>query len=137
MRAALGVALEWRDVLAPLVPGCPALLEVDTTNLDERWMRGRSYPEVRVMLARADGASVIFGYGRPVDSKMKRVDAHTKAGVLRKILAKRPGLEGLVAGDLRLAIRWEDYLQPRGPGVPDPDGPWSDLEQLFERSKGR
>lgn len=137
VHAAVGVALEWRDVLAPLVPDCPPLVEVDTTNLDERWMRGRSYPEVRVKVARADGEPVIFGYGRPVDSRLPRVAVHTKATVLTKILAQKPRLAGLVAGDLRFANRWADYLQPRGPGVPDPDGPWSDLERLFAPENGK
>lgn len=135
--AAIGVALEWRDVLAPRVPDCPRLLEVDTTNLGERWMRGRSYPEVRIKLARNDGAPVIFAYGRPVDSELPRVDVVTKAAVLCNILARHPGLAGLVAGDLRLINRWADYLQPRGQGVPDPDGAWSDLEQLFAPPTGR
>ncbi|MCA8947896.1 MAG: FtsQ-type POTRA domain-containing protein [Planctomycetes bacterium] len=129
--AAIGIALEWRDELEPVVPDCPRLLEIDTTNLGERWMRGRSYPEVRVKLARDDGLAVICGYGRPVDSPLPRVATATKATVLTRILAKKPALRGLVAADLRFVNRWADYLQPREPGVPDPDGPWSDLEQLF------
>lgn len=135
--AAVGVAVEWRDVLAPLVEGCPELLEVDTTNLGERWMRGRSYPEIRVKLARSDGEPVIFSYGRPIDSQFPRVDVRTKASVLGAILEAKPGLAGLVAGDLRLVNRWAAYLQPRGPDTPDPDGPWSDLEKLFEPPSGR
>ncbi|MCR9248204.1 MAG: hypothetical protein NXI31_24505 [bacterium] len=130
--AAVSIAAEWRDTLAPLVPDCPRLLEVDTTNLGERWMRGRAYPEVRVTLARADGHPVIFGYGRPVESELPRVAVRTKATVLTRVLARHPGLAGLVAGDLRFINRWADYLQPRDPGVPDPDGPWSDLERMFE-----
>lgn len=129
---AVGIALEWRDELAPLVPAAPRLLEIDTTNLGERWMRGRSYPEVRIKLARADGQPVIFGYGRPVDAELPRVSVATKATVLANILAKHPALVGLVAGDLRFVNRWADYLQPRGPGVPDPDGPWSNLERLSQ-----
>lgn len=128
VRAAAAVAVEWRDELAPLVPGCPALLEVDATNLGEKWMRGRGYPEIRVRLRRDDGAGVIFAYDRPVDSLLQRVPVRTKATVLGKVLAKYPGLRGLIAGDLRLANRWADYLQPRGPGVPDPDGPWNELD---------
>ena len=124
----VAVAVEWRDELAPLVPGCPELLEVDATNLGEHWMRGRGYPEIRVKLRRDDGAGVIFAYDRPVDSILPRVPVRTKATVLSKVLAKHPRLSGLITGDLRLANRWADFLQPRGPGVPDPDGPWSDLD---------
>jgi hypothetical protein len=126
--AAAAIAIEWRDEFAPLVSGCPALLEVDTTNLGEKWMRGRGYPEVRVKLRREDGAPVIFMYDRPVDSPFPRVPVATKAAVLAKVLTKHPGLRGLIAGDLRLQNRWADYLQPRDAGVPDPDGPWNALE---------
>lgn len=128
VRTAAAIAVEWRDAVAPLVPGCPALVEVDATNLGERWLRGPSYPDIRIKLRRADGGTVIFAYGRPVDSASPRVAPRTKAVVLTNILAKYPGLEGLVAGDLRLLRRWADYLQPREPGVRDPIGPWSELD---------
>jgi hypothetical protein len=127
VRVAAGIVVEWNERLAPLVAGCPQLLEVDTTNIGERWLRGPRYPEVRVKLARSDGAGVTFAYGRPVDSPAPRVPVHTKATVLAKILAQHPGLDGLVAGDLRFARRWADYLQPRPAGVRDPTGPWSEL----------
>lgn len=125
VRAAVGIALEWRDELAPKVRNCPPLLEVDTTNLGEKWMRGPSYPEVRVKLARSDGAGVVFAYDRPVDSPLSRVPVDTKAGVLKNVLEKHPKLDGLVAGDLRMARRWADYLQPRPAGVRDPNEPWT------------
>jgi hypothetical protein len=123
--AAVAIALEWRDQLVPLVPGCPRLLEVDTTNLGEQWLRGPSYPEVRVQVARSDGVGVVLNYDRPVDSPLPRLPVATKAGVLVKILARHPGLTGLVAGDLRFARRWADYLQPRPAGVRDPHEPWN------------
>lgn len=125
VRAAAGIAVEWRDELAPLVVGCPPLVEVDTTNLGERWLRGPSYPEVRVKLARRDGAAVVFAYDRPVDSPLPRVPVTTKAEVLTKILERHPRLDGLVAGDLRLSRRWADYLQPRAAGLRDPNEPWN------------
>ncbi len=125
VRAAVGIALEWRDGLAPLVRNCPTLVEVDTTNLGEKWMRGPNNPEVRVRLARGDGASVLFNYDRPVDSPLVRVPVETKAGVLKQVLERHPKLDGLVAGDLRMARRWADYLQPRPPGVRDPNEPWN------------
>ncbi|MBX3462546.1 MAG: hypothetical protein KF830_05215 [Planctomycetes bacterium] len=128
VRAAAAIAVEWRDAVAPLVAGCPALVEIDATNLGERWLRGPSYPEIRVKLRRADGGTVSFAYGRPVDSPLPRVPVATKAGVLTKVLERHPGLVGLVAGDLRLARRWADYLQPRAAGLLDPLGPWSTLQ---------
>jgi hypothetical protein len=131
VRAAAGVAVEWRDELAPLVAGCPTLLEVDTTNLGERWLRGPSYPEVRVKLRRRDGGGVVFAYDRPVDSPLLRVPVATKAKVLELILERHPQLEGLVAGDLRLRNRWADYLQPRAAGLHDPNEPWN--EQVVPR----
>ncbi|MCA8965307.1 MAG: FtsQ-type POTRA domain-containing protein [Planctomycetes bacterium] len=129
VRVAASIAVEWRDQVAPLVPGCPRLVEVDSTNLGERWLRGPAYPEVRVKLARQDGQVATFAYGRPVDSVLPRVSVRTKAQVLSNILAKRPGLNGLLFADLRLARRWADYLQPRDPGTPDPLGPWSELDR--------
>jgi hypothetical protein len=127
VRAAAAIAVEWRDELAPLVRGCPRLLEVDTTNLGEKWMVGPHYPEVRVKVARRDGAGVVFAYDRPVDSPLLRVPVKTKAQVLNSVLARHPGLDGLVAGDLRFAVRWADWLQPRGPGIHDPAGNWNEL----------
>ncbi|MGE3173209.1 MAG: hypothetical protein AB7O97_11345 [Planctomycetota bacterium] len=111
--AAAAIAVQWRDELAPLVPGCPRLLEVDTTNLGLRWVRSPEYPEVRVMLARDDGAPVVFGYGRPVDAPLPCVPIETKAKVLRAVLDEHPRLGGLVAGDLRFELRWRSWLQPR------------------------
>lgn len=128
VRAAVGIAIEWRDELAPLVQDCPGLLEIDATNLGERWLRGPGYPEIRVKLARADGEGVVFAYDRPVDSPLPRVPVATKARVLSQVLQKHPGLAGLVAGDLRLSRRWEDYLQPRAPGKRDPNEPWTALQ---------
>ena len=127
VRCAAAIACEWRDELAPLVADCPMLLEIDASNLGERWLVGPEYPELRVVLRRADGARVVFAYGRPVDTMLPRVPVRTKATVLGKVLQQHPGLQGLVAGDLRLANRWADYLQPREQGVPSPYGPWSDL----------
>ena len=124
------IAKEWRERLAPLVADCPQLLEIDATNLGERWIRGPEYPEVRVHLRRVDGMPVRFGYGRPVHSSMDRVPVSRKAEVLNKILAKHEGLEELTGGDLRFARRWADYLQPRKPGAPDPNGPWRELMPL-------
>lgn len=120
--AAAAVAVEWRDELAPLVPSCPRLIEVDATNLGERWLVGPRYPEIRVKLLRNDGAAVVFSYDRPPGSALPRVPVATKAAVLRQILAAHPGLAGLVAGELRFQVRWQDWLQPRRPGVADPVG---------------
>ena len=126
--AAAQVVEEWRREVAPLVRDCPRLVEVDATNLGERWIVGVQYPEIRVVLARDDGELVSFAYGRPPDSPLPRVPARTKALVLDNIVRERPGLAGLVAGELRLARRWKDYLQPRDPRLPDPVGEWSKLD---------
>lgn len=121
--AAAAVAVEWRDEIAPLVPQCPDLLEVDANNLGERWISHPRYPEVRVFLRRADGEPVRFGYDRGPDSKRARVPAKDKAEVLRAVLAKYPGLAGLSAGDLRFLVRWDNWLQPRKGR--DPAEPWA------------
>lgn len=131
VRAGAMVAAEWRDEIAPQVRDCPTLLEIDATNLGERWLRGVQYPEVRVVLARGDGEAVSFLFGRPPESNLPRVPASTKATVLSKVLASHPGLEGLTAGDLRLSRRWADYLQPRAPNLPDPIQHWRDLDEQF------
>lgn len=125
VRAAAAVAVEWRDEIAPLVPACPELLEVDATNLGEKYVRLPSVAELRVKLRRVDGAGVVFAYDRPVDSALVRVPATTKAQVLTNILGRHPGLGGLVAGDLRFRRRWADYLQPRPQGVRDPNEHWN------------
>ncbi len=76
---------------------------------------------------RGVGLPVVFGDGRPVDSPLNRVPVRRKAEVLEQILKRHENLEELVAGDLRFSRRWADYLQPRKPGVPDPNGPWKEL----------
>lgn len=125
--AAAAIVKEWTEELAPLVDACPTLLEVDAINLGERYIPHPEYPEIRVILKRLDGQPVLFGYGRPVHSSFARVPVRSKANVLNGILFAHQGLTGLVAGDLRFARRWADYLQPRAPSAPDPFGPWSQL----------
>lgn len=129
VRAAAAIVGEWHAEVAPLVADCPSLLEVDATNLGERFARLPGLPEIRVVLRRGDGAGVGFAYDRPVDSPMVRVPAATKAAVLTSILGKHPRLDGLIAGDLRFRKRWADYLQPRASGMRDPFGPWQASEQ--------
>jgi hypothetical protein len=124
--AAAQVAVEWREQVAPLVPGCPALIEVDANNLGERWLLGPRHPEIRVVLRSAQGTPVVFAYDRPVNASLPRVPHATKAVVLRAILQEHQGLQGLTGGDLRLPVRWRDWLLPR-PG-PDPSGPFPDPE---------
>lgn len=133
VRAAAAIVGEWHAEVAPLVADCPTLLEVDATNLGERFARLPGLPEIRVVLRRGDGAGVGFAYDRPVDSPMVRVPAATKAAVLTSILGKHPRLDGLIAGDLRFRKRWADYLQPRASGVRDPFGPWQSTEPTTGR----
>lgn len=115
VRAAAAVAHEWRSELAAAVPEAPALLEVDATNLGYRFLADRRWSEVRVGLARDDGAVVWFDYDHPPDSPLPRVPSSDKAAVLRAILAAHPGLRGLERGDLRMVNRWRDWLRPRPP----------------------
>jgi hypothetical protein len=96
--AAAAIAVQWRDEIEPAVPGCP---------------RSAEYPEVRVVLARGDGAPVVFGYGRPVGAALPCVPCAQKARVLNAILREFPALQGLSAGDLRFELRWRSWLQPR------------------------
>jgi hypothetical protein len=119
--AAAKIAVEWREQVAPLVPGCPELVEVDANNLGERWLLGPRHPEIRVGLRSGTGTAV-FAYDRPVDAALPRIPHATKAMVLRAILAEHPGLSGLTGGDLRLPVRWRDWLLPRA--GPDPAGPF-------------
>jgi hypothetical protein len=129
VRAAVAIVLEWGQEVAPQVAACPPLLEVDAMNLGEHWVRGPTFPEIRIKLLRRDGAGVVFGYDRPVDSTLPRVPTATKAAVINSILKQHPGLDGLVAGDLRFSRRWADYLQPRPTGMLDPNEPWNELMQ--------
>lgn len=133
VRAAAMIVAEWNAEVAPLVAECPTLLEVDATNLGERFARLPGLPEIRIVLRRGDGAGVGFAYDRPVDSPMVRVPAATKAAVLTSILGAHPRLDGLVAGDLRFRKRWADYLQPRANNVRDPFGPWHAAEAPTRR----
>lgn len=113
VRAAAGVAAEWRDQLVPRVPAAPALVEVDAANLRYRLLGEGRWSEVRVGLRRGDGETVYLAYDHPPGSAAPRVPIATKARVLGAILAEHPGLGGLVAGDLRFANRWRDWLVPR------------------------
>lgn len=121
--AAAAVAVEWRDELAPRVAGCPALLEIDATNLGGGYVTHPHYPDIRIALRRSDGAKVVFAYGYPPDSELPRVPVADKAGVLHAILAAHPGLDGLLGGDLRFTNCWENWLQPWTGS--DPAGPWN------------
>jgi hypothetical protein len=122
VQAAAAVAVEWRDAIAPLVSGCPMLLEVDATNLGYRFISHPRYPEIRVALQNAAGEAVWFGYDRAPTSTKPRVPAAVKAQILQQILHKYPALTGLTGGDLRFQLTWEKWLLP-APGR-DPVGPW-------------
>ncbi|MCC6670806.1 MAG: hypothetical protein IT458_07090 [Planctomycetes bacterium] len=114
--AAAAVAVEYREVIAPLVPGAPALVEVDATNLGYRYLRSRdTYSEVEIALRRADGGAAWFAYGHPPGSAYPRTEPAVLAEVLGKVLAAHPGLAGIERGDLRLRNRWQDWLRPSVP----------------------
>ena len=118
VRAAAAVAVEWRDQMQPLVPTAPPLAEVDTSNLEYRFIAAAQVSEVRVGLKRADGEVVYLAYGRPPGARLERLPVATKARVLERILAHAPGLMGLQGGDLRFENRWRDWLLPRPGRLP-------------------
>lgn len=109
VRAAAAVAAEWGDHIADVVPGLPPLRQVDVSNLGYAADPTRLC-EVRVAVQRADGKLVWFDYDHPVGSEAPRVEAATKAGVLRQLLAAHPGLVGVAAADLRFAKRWQAWV---------------------------
>jgi hypothetical protein len=113
VRAAAAVAVEWRDEMLPLVPEAPALVEVDASNLDYRFLAEARVSEVRVGLRRDDGGVVYLAYGRPPGARLERVPVATKAKILKRILDHAPGLKGLRGGDLRFENRWRDWLLPQ------------------------
>jgi len=113
VRAAAAVAVEWRDEIVPLVPKAPPLVEVDSSNLGNRFIAEARVSEVRVGLRREDGQVVYLAYGRPPGARLERVPVATKAKVLGLVLAHAPGLMGLQGGDLRFENRWRDWLLPR------------------------
>ncbi|MEE9125817.1 MAG: hypothetical protein V3U11_01630 [Planctomycetota bacterium] len=119
VRAAAAVAVEWRDEMVPLVPEAPPLVEVDTSNLDYRFIAAARVSEVRVGLRRGDGQIVYLAYGRPPGARLERLPVAAKAKILECILAHAPGLMGLQGGDLRFANRWRDWLLPRPGRLPD------------------
>jgi hypothetical protein len=109
--AAAQVVVEWQRQVAPLVPDCPPLAEVDARNLDYRWIADPAFSEVLVGLRRADGGIARMCYDHPPGDAAPRVPAADKAAVLRNILLRHPGLQGLDGADLRFKNRWADYLR--------------------------
>lgn len=112
--AAVAVACEWQREIAPKVAQVPELVEVDASNLGYRFVADPTRGEVRVGLARADGGVAHFEYDHPPGSVAPRVSAKDKAWVLSQVLALRPGLAGVQAGDLRFVNLWRNWLLPRG-----------------------
>lgn len=110
--AAAAVAREFCDEMRPLVPGAPALVEVDASNLAYRLLDSQNVSEVRIALARRGGGVTRFDYGHPPGSPMLRVALADKASVLRRVLERYPGLAGLARADLRFVNLWEDWLRP-------------------------
>lgn len=121
VRAAAGVACEWRDEIAPQAPGAAELVEIDTTNLryrrlahgDPAGLRPGSplWSEVIVGLESAEGRVVPFAYGHPPETEARRVASATKARILRSVLGEFPGLETVAGGDLRFPNRWRDWVR--------------------------
>lgn len=110
--AAAAVAAEWRTSLVPLLPAQPPkLIEVDASNLDYRLLADGRLSEILVGLARSDGQTAWFAYTHPPGSAWHRVACEDMAKVLKKVLAKYPGLAGVERGDLRLPNRWEQWLR--------------------------
>ncbi|HLU40195.1 MAG TPA: hypothetical protein VK081_12485 [Planctomycetota bacterium] len=114
---AAAVAAEWARDVAPRVEGAPALVRVDTRNLDYR-ADPAHWCEVRVALARADGGVAWFDYDHPPGSTAPRVAPEVKARVLRAVLDAHPGLAGVAAADLRFPNRWQAWVRAEAPPAP-------------------
>lgn len=121
--AAARTAVEWRDEVGSGFPAAPELLEVDASNLDYRMVADRQYSEICVVLRRQDGGSAVFGYGLQPGSPFPRVAIPDKVRVLRQILSRYPGLNGVDKGDLRFVNLWENWLRPRPPSGSDVAAP--------------
>ncbi len=112
VRAAVRVAVEWRDRIAPAVAAAPELVEVDARNLGWAYVADPRVSQIVVVLRRADGGVASFHYGRAEDDGGP-VSAAVRADVLRRILAEFPGLAGIDRGDLRLLNLWREQLHPQ------------------------
>lgn len=122
--AAASVAREWREEVAPEVADVgsevPPLRSVDARNVGWQWIANGATSQILVGLGRSDGETVWFHYGlAEVDGGP--VTAATRAEVLGRILEERPGLRGLLRGDLRLRNLWRDSLRDTG-DAPAPQG---------------
>lgn len=116
--AACAVAAEWRDAVAALGGAAPRLLAIDPRNLGYAFVADPRHAQVLVGLETADARVAWFGHGL-AQRHGGAVSAATRAEVLGKILALRPGLVGVEAADLRLANTWRNSLVP-GEGRPAP-----------------
>ncbi len=113
VRAALGVALEWTQHVAPLLRAAPTLVAVDPANLGRRYIADPARAQISVGLATADGTTAWFDYDHPVDAADPRVEPTVRANIVEQILGEYPGLRGLRGGDLRFVNTWRKYLLPR------------------------
>ncbi len=112
VQAAVKVAVEWRDQLAPRFPSLPPLREVDASNLGGGFVADLKYSEILVGLDNGESELVSLHYGR-AGSDGGQVAVETKIEVLGKILAEHPELAGLRAADLRLRKTWRDRISYR------------------------
>lgn len=111
--AAVSVAREWREDVAPEFPRGPKLVAVDPRNLGWQFIQDLTQSEILVGLRAADGQTVWFQSGRAARDG-GRLDGTVRAQVLRKILQRYPGLRGLASGDLRLRNTWAEAISLRG-----------------------
>lgn len=111
VRAAVAVAVEWTEQIAPRVRGLPDLVVIDTTNLGYARIGEGRWCEVRVGLRRVGGGVAWLDYDHAPGSSAPRVALETKIDLLNRLLARHPGLAHVDLADLRFARRWESWVK--------------------------
>jgi len=109
-RAGAAVAWEVERSFLPALGGKFPFLAVDLSNLGYRLLADGERAEIRIVLAGADGHRVILEWDRSPFSPFGNIPLSKKIDVARKILARYPGFEGVLAADLRWELRWDQWL---------------------------
>jgi hypothetical protein len=106
------IAAEYRTRIRTVLRGAPRLLTVDGTNFGYRLRREPQSAEFRIVVEARDGSQVQLEWGHAPDCKRWQVlPTDVKLEVLRKLLERFPGLEGVAGADLRARNRWLDWVR--------------------------